>query len=72
MDKDYGKKMAALHNRYKTCAVDFLTDNECLELRNWLREIYEYNLAMRHGINAVYFGMEHDDINRVCAARELK
>ena len=72
MEKDYGKKMGELHLRYKKCQQPFLTDSECVELRDWLEEIYQYNREMGHGINAVYFGTELESSCKVCEARGLK
>jgi len=69
MTKDYGKKMAELHLQYKSCKPPCLNDDECWELRGWLKEMYEYNYKMGHGINAVHFASEYESMDRVCEAR---
>ena len=72
MEKDYGKKMGELHLRHKGCDLHHLTDDECLALRDWLKEMYNYTREMGHGINAVYFGTELESSCKVCEARGLK
>ena len=71
MDKDYGKKMGELHLRYKKCKEPFLTDSECIDVRDWLKELYEYNSTMGHDINTIYFGGEYEAFCRICETRHL-
>lgn len=71
MNPGTGKRMAELSVRFKSGKPPYLTDQECLELRDWLNEIHEYNFGCGHGINAVYFGMQYEDMVRVCDARGL-
>lgn len=71
MNAGIGKRMAELQQRFRNCKEPHLTNPECAELSFWLREIYEYNKACGHGINAVYFGMQYEDMVRVCNAREI-
>ena len=72
MNKNYGQKMADLHLRFKQCIEPYLTDEECVELRDFLRIMLDYNSQMGHEINAIYFGMEFERFNNILAARERK
>ena len=69
--KGIGKKMAEINIRYRNCIEPMLTDQECSDLRDWFKEIYEYNKAMGHDINVIFFGMNYEDLERVCSFRNL-
>ena len=70
MDNYHGEKMAEIHLRYNRCQT--LTDEECIALRDWLKQTYEYNLSMEHRINAVYFGSQYESLDKVCESRHIK
>jgi hypothetical protein len=71
-DESYGIQMGEIHRRYKRCEKPYLNDQECVDLRDWLKEVYEYSFAMGDHINAVYFGMEHESMSKICDARKGK
>lgn len=71
MTTGIGKRMAELQQRFNSCKEPYLTNEECIELRDWLREAYEYNHACHHGINAIYFSKQHENMARICDSRGI-
>lgn len=72
MKKDHGNRMAGLHLHFLSGQEPYLNDTEIVELRDWLKELYQYNYHMGHGINAVYFGSEYEEFNKICLERNRK
>lgn len=64
-----GKKMAEIHQRFKSCRTPYLSMEECHELHEWFHQMYEYFRAMGCMIEVRYFSTEMESMGNVIIAR---